>query len=64
MNLADVKIIPSSRLWPPLGVGHPFGQSLISRLESKQLINPERTPTGRTILSFNECQVVFDYLGQ
>ncbi len=62
--LADEKLIPKSRLAPVAKTSKEFLNRVVDDLKNEGLINPERTATGRDLLSFSECQIVWGRLGQ
>ena len=62
--LADEKLIPKSRIAPVTRTSREYVDRVIRDLREEGLINPQRTPTGRDLLSFTECQIVWGRLGQ
>ena len=61
--LVDEKLIPKSRIAPVARTSREFMDRVIRELREEGLINPLRTATGRDLLSFSECQVIWGRLG-
>ena len=61
--LADEKLIPKSRIAPAARTSREYVNQVIKDLRDEGLINPLRTATGRDLLSFHECEIVWGRLG-
>ena len=55
----ELKIVQTTFLWRNANVSATVGNRVIDELERHDMICPERTPTGRTVLSIREAQLVF-----
>ena len=56
----ELKIIQTTWLCRSANVSVSVGNRVIEELEHRDMICPERTPTGRTVLSIREARLVFD----
>ena len=62
--LADMKMIPTSRIPPASNTSREFTDKILRELQTEGLINPLRTATGRGLLSFRELEIVWERLGR
>lgn len=58
--LADKKFIPTSRIAQAGNVSPEYSKKVMSELKEEGLINPEHTPSGRELISFNECRAIWE----
>lgn len=56
MNIRQAKIVPDLRLFSALNVSREHGRKRLGELEEKGVVSPLRTPTGRTLLSFEDAE--------
>lgn len=49
-------MLPDRRLYHALDVSLELGRKRLKELQDKGVINPQRTPTGRTLLSFQDAE--------
>lgn len=56
MNIRQAKIVPDLRVFAAANVSKERGRRRLSELQQEGLVQPLRTPTGRTLLSFEEAE--------
>lgn len=62
MNIREAKLIHDLRVFVVANVSREHGRKRLSDLERAGKIKPLRTPTGRTLLSFDEAEVLSNSL--
>ena len=58
MDIQKAKIVSDLRLYEVRAVSRELGRKRLRELEGRGVINPLRTPTGRTLLSFEETELL------
>jgi len=56
VSIRGAKIVPDLRVYAARNVSKERGRKCLRELEERGLIAPERTPTGRTLLSFPDAE--------
>jgi hypothetical protein len=56
MSLRQEKLITDLRVFSVKNVSRDHGRKRLKELQEQRLIDPLRTPTGRTLLSFDEAE--------
>lgn len=56
MDIREAKIVPDLRVFTALNISREHGRKRLKELEKQGIIDPLRTPTGRTLLSFEEAE--------
>jgi ribosomal protein S25 len=56
LDIREAKIVPDLRLFTALNVSREHGRKRLRELEEQGVVDPLRTPTGRTLLSFEEAE--------
>ena len=56
MSIRKAKIVPDLRVFEARGVSREHGRKRLLQLEQDGVIAPERTPTGRCRLSFEDAE--------
>ncbi len=62
MNIRIIPIVSDLRIIEAAHVSRERGRSRIKEMERQGLIKPLRTPTGRTLLSFEDAEIVAEEL--
>ena len=62
--ISDAKIIADTKLFEAYGISVRCGRQKVSALESRQLVTPARTLTGRRLLSYREAKVIIEAFRQ
>ena len=56
MQIREAKIVPDLRVFHAQGVSKEYGRKVMRELESKGVIDPHTTQTGRCLLSFEDAE--------
>ena len=56
MQIREAKIVPDLRVFQVQGISKEYGRKVMRELESKGLIDPHTTQTGRCLLSFEDAE--------
>jgi hypothetical protein len=56
MEIREAKIVPDLRVYAVHNVSKEHGRRRLMALQAEGVIQPLKTPTGRTLLSFEEAE--------
>jgi hypothetical protein len=56
LDIRTAKIVPDLRVYAVRNVSKEHGRRRLAELQEKAIVQPLRTPTGRTLLSFEEAE--------
>jgi hypothetical protein len=56
VKIRDAKIVSDLRIYGALNVSKEHGRKRLGELQARGEIEPLRTPTGRTLLSFKDAE--------
>jgi hypothetical protein len=56
VNIREAKIVPDLRVFTARNVSLEHGRKRLRELQEQGLVDPLRTPTGRTLLSFEDAE--------
>lgn len=56
MDIREAKIVPDLRVYAIRNVSKEHGRKRLTELSAQGAVQPLRTPTGRTLLSFEEAE--------
>ncbi|MCB1685953.1 MAG: hypothetical protein KDI31_15770 [Pseudomonadales bacterium] len=56
MNIRTAKIVPDLRVYALSNVSKEHGRRRLTELQAQGIVQPLRTPTGRTLLSFEDAE--------
>lgn len=60
MNFDEVPVIPTPPLFRAAKVSNDMGQRVLSDLEQRGEVHPDRTPSGRILLTPRDGRAVFN----
>jgi hypothetical protein len=56
LSIRQAKIVPDLRVYSTENVSREHGRKRLKELQEQGLVKPLRTPTGRTLLSFEDAE--------